>query len=149
MPWKYKSFGSLDTIELYKILQLRAEVFIVEQTCYYQDVDNKDLKAIHLWHEDEQGIINAYCRLLPAGISYEEPSIGRVATAMQNRKEGLGRVMMQLAIEYIKESFQANAIRISAQEYLQAFYESLGFEKQGDVYDEDGIPHIEMLLEKN
>jgi ElaA protein len=147
MPWKYKPFESLDTIELYKILQLRAEVFIVEQTCYYQDVDNKDLKAIHLWHEDENRSINAYCRLLPAGISYKEPSIGRVATAMQNRKEGLGRIMMQLAIEYIKESFQSNTIRISAQEYLQSFYESLGFKKTGDVYDEDGIPHIEMLLE--
>ncbi|KAA5536628.1 GNAT family N-acetyltransferase [Taibaiella lutea] len=149
MPWKYKSFESLDTIELYKILQLRAEVFIVEQTCYYQDVDNKDLKAIHLWHEDENGTINAYCRLLPAGISYKEPSIGRVATAIQNRKEGLGRMMMQLAIEFIKESFQSDAIRISAQEYLQVFYESLGFKKNGDVYDEDGIPHIEMLLDAN
>ena len=147
MPWRYKTFETLENTELYKLLQLRAEVFVVEQNCSYQDIDNKDLKAVHLWHEDEDGNVNAYCRLLPAGVSYSEPSIGRVATAAHNRKEGLGRKMMELAIKYIVHSFHAHAIRISAQEYLQAFYESLGFKKTGKVYLEDGIPHIEMLLE--
>jgi ElaA protein len=146
MNWHTKSFAELSTVELYKILQLRCAVFIVEQHCPYQDVDDKDVKAIHLWSSDDDGNITAYCRLLPAGISYTEPSIGRVATAANIRNTGLGRVLMQKSIAYIHDTWNRPAIRISAQLYLDQFYTSLGFERVGEAYLEDDIPHIEMLL---
>jgi ElaA protein len=145
MNWHTKPFEELSTIELYKILQLRCAIFIVEQNCPYQDLDDKDLEAIHLWSSDNDGNITAYCRLLPANISYKEPSIGRVATAVSIRNTGLGRVLMQKAISYIHDTWHQPAIRISAQLYLDKFYTSLGFERIGESYLEDDIPHIEML----
>lgn len=147
MNWYFKSFEQLSNKELYKILQLRAAVFIVEQTCAYQDIDDKDFKAQHQWAEDAAGNIVAYCRLLPENISYKEPSIGRVATSMGIRKSGAGREMMEQAIKYIGRAFGSDSIRISAQLYLKSFYESLGFRQVGESYPEDDIPHIEMLLE--
>lgn len=145
MNWYTKSFDELNTIELYKILQLRCAVFIVEQNCPYQDLDDKDLKAIHLWSSDNDGNITAYCRLLPAGISYTEPSIGRVVTATIARNMGLGRVLMQRAISFIHDTWNQPTIRISAQLYLDKFYTSLGFETVSEPYMEDDIPHIAML----
>jgi ElaA protein len=145
MNWHIKSFTELSTDELYKILQLRSAVFVVEQNCPYLDMDDKDRKAIHLWNMDHEGNVTAYCRLLPAGISYTEPSIGRVATASTIRKTGVGRVLMQKAISYIHDTWNQHVIRISAQLYLDKFYTSLGFEQVGESYLEDDIPHIEML----
>jgi ElaA protein len=148
MNWYTKSFPELSIEELYKILQLRSAVFVVEQNCPYQDMDDKDRKAIHLWSSDNDENVTAYSRLLPAGISYPEPSIGRVATAATIRNTGLGRVLMQKAILYIHDNWNRPAIRISAQLYLDKFYTSLGFESVSEPYLEDDIPHVEMLLTK-
>jgi ElaA protein len=145
MNWTVKPFDALTTTELYKLLQIRNEVFIVEQNCPYQDMDNKDFKSLHFWHEDAEGNVAAYCRILPGGVSYNEPSIGRVLTSGKSRKEGLGRIMMQEAIDFIQKEWEPSGIRIGAQLYLKVFYNSFGFEQIGDSYLEDDIPHIEML----
>jgi ElaA protein len=147
MNWHYKHFDRLTTGELYALLRLRSKVFVVEQNCPYQDMDNKDLNAVHLWYSDDNGTVLACCRLLPEGISYTEASIGRVATDPGARGRNLGRELMEKAIQYISEHWQAPAIRIGAQLYLKRFYESLSFVQAGDTYLEDGIPHIEMLLQ--
>lgn len=147
MEWHYQSFEQLSTTDLYSILQLRAAVFVVEQNCPYQDLDDKDLQAIHIWSSDAEGRVLACCRLLPAGLSYDEPSIGRVATAAAIRGDGAGRLLMEHALDYIRTSWNNPPVRISAQQYLQRFYESLGFVRVSDVYMEDDIPHIEMLLQ--
>lgn len=146
MNWIIKSFDALSTTELYKIIQARIAVFTVEQDCPYQDADDKDFSATHLWLQDEAGNIKAYCRLLPSGISYTEPSVGRVLTGATSRKEGLGRKMMEKAIEYIQQTWESPNIRISGQLYLKEFYQSLGFQQISEPYMEDNIPHIEMLL---
>jgi len=144
MNWHCKSFRELSAAELYSILQLRSAVFVVEQQCVYQDLDGKDEAALHLWASDEEGHIVACCRILPAGVSYPEASVGRVAAAVSQRKRGTGRLLMEKAMAYIQQEWQS-PVRISAQEYLRHFYESLGFVPTGYSYLEDGIPHIEML----
>lgn len=146
MNWHYRSFDKLSTTELYALLQLRNKVFVVEQNCPYQDLDDKDQVATHVWYTDDNGAVIAYCRLLPAGISYAEPSIGRVAADPAIRGRNIGRQLMENAIQYMQQQWGEPAIRISAQLYLQRFYESLSFERVSDVYPEDDIPHIEMLL---
>ena len=143
LRWEYKSFGELTVTELYAILQLRNEVFSVEQNCVYQDADDKDQPALHLCGWDEN-ILAAYCRILPKGISYDHPSIGRVVTSLQYRKGGYGRLMMQLAVKKTMEQFNDPVIIISAQSHLKKFYESIGFAQISDEYMEDGIPHIKM-----
>ncbi|RYG48604.1 MAG: GNAT family N-acetyltransferase [Chitinophagaceae bacterium] len=148
MNWQLKSFEDLSNKELYQILQLRAEVFVVEQNCPYQDVDGKDAQATHLWATDANGTLMAYCRLLPSGVSYAEPSIGRVANALVARGKGLGREMMERAILHISQKWAEPAIRISAQCYLEKFYTSLGFATTSEPYLEDDIPHINMLWQK-
>ncbi|MBZ4190516.1 GNAT family N-acetyltransferase [Niabella beijingensis] len=145
IEWACRSFDQLTLTELYAILQLRAAVFVVEQTSIYQDVDGKDVNALHVTGMDKDQVA-AYTRLLPPGVSYKEPSIGRVVVASSHRAYGLGRELMKRSIEASYRQFGKNSIRISAQLYLQKFYESLGFGTVSDVYDEDGIPHIEMLL---
>lgn len=144
MNWKIKRFEELTTTELYEILRVRAEVFVVEQTCVYQDLDLKDKKAYHLFCENN-GEIVAYLRILDKGVSYPEISIGRVLTTEMNRGKGLAREMMQRAISFIKEELYEMQIRISAQLYLKKFYESLSFSVTSDVYLEDDIEHIEMV----
>lgn len=146
MNWHSKSFDELSLHELYQLLQLRAEVFVVEQDCPYQDLDGKDYKAIHLLANDAEGRLVAYCRLLPAGISYPEPSIGRVVNSPAIRNQGAGKKLMHEAIRYIREHWEQAPIRISAQCYLEKFYTELGFQKTGEPYMEDNIPHIEMLM---
>lgn len=146
MSWHLKSFQELSNHELYSILQIRNAVFIVEQACSYQDVDNKDLNAWHLFYIKDNSML-AYCRILPAGISYKEASIGRFLTVQSARNQGLGKVLIEQAIYHIKERWPKNSIRISAQQYLEAFYQSFGFKTQGNMYLEDDIPHIEMLLD--
>lgn len=142
--WKIKRFEELTTIELYEILRVRAEVFVVEQTCVYQDLDEKDKKAYHLFCENN-GEIVAYLRILDKGVSYPEISIGRVLTRETNRRTGLAREMMQKAISFVEEELSEMQIRISAQLYLKRFYESLGFLITSEVYLEDDIEHIEMV----
>ena len=144
MTWILKPFDKLSPLELYKILQLRNEVFIVEQNCPYQDLDNKDLKAWHLMGMRKDTLL-AYSRLLAPGISYSESSIGRVVSSPSTRKTGMGKKLMEESISQIQNLFQTDTIRIGAQMYLKKFYESFGFFQQGESYLEDNIPHIIML----
>jgi ElaA protein len=144
MIWILKSFDELTPKEVYAILQLRNEVFIVEQNCAYQDCDNKDLYAIHLMGMEQDKLL-AYSRLLAPGISYRESSIGRVVSSPSARKTGIGKKLMDESIKQIFLLFQTDTIRIGAQLYLKKFYESFGFIQEGDMYLEDNIPHIIML----
>ena len=147
LHWTYKHFNSLTTQELYTILSLRSEVFVVEQNCVYLDTDNKDVDAWHLcgWQDD---VLVAYVRILAPGVSYEEASIGRVLTNPGFRKNGFGVALMQVAIEKTLQQYGVQKIKIGAQLYLLNFYSNLGFIQTSEVYMEDGIPHIEMLFEK-
>lgn len=145
MEFSLKSFDALTPNELYQILTLRSEVFVVEQQCVFLDMDQKDQKSEHLMIWEEKNLV-AYCRILPAGVSYTEPSIGRVVSSPKYRGTGAGRVLMQKAIEIARQRYGNQPIRIGAQLYLKKFYSSLGFEAQGDIYLEDGIEHIEMIL---
>lgn len=142
--WQIKTFDELSTAELYAILTLRQEVFIVEQNCAYLDTDGKDKKALHLTGFVGKDIA-AYCRLLPAGVSYEEVSIGRVITSPAYRMEGYGKQLMQRAIEEINRIYGYVPIRIGAQAYLKKFYEEIGFVDLQEPYLEDGIPHLIMM----
>jgi|SRR5690606_7067327 len=144
LTWHYKNFDELTTLELYKIMQLRAEVFVVEQDCPYNDLDNKDLKSSHLWCESDRQIL-AYCRVVPPGISYEEPSVGRVVSHSEFRHLKLGHQLMRHSLEIIENHFETKSVRISAQSYLKNFYEQHGFQQVSEEYLEDGIPHLEML----
>lgn len=140
-----KSFEELSTFELYKILKLRNEIFIVEQNCVYQDIDNKDLKCHHLMCFVD-GNLAGYTRIVPPGFTYEDASIGRVVIGADYRGLGLGKQLMENSIKGCQDILKASTIRISAQLYLLNFYTSLGFKEVGSPYDEDGIPHIEMIL---
>jgi len=144
IKWKLKFFNELSTEELYKILQLRSEVFIVEQNSPYQDLDGKDFKCYHFMGYSDKGLV-AYTRLLPKGVSYAEASIGRVVTSRSVRGEGAGKELMNLSIIEIERLFGKGPIRIGAQLYLKKFYESFGFMHEGESYNEDNIPHIIML----
>lgn len=146
MRFRTASFSSLSAEELYEILALRQLVFCVEQKCPYLDCDGKDAAAIHLMGRDDGGRLVAYARLLPPGVSYAEPAIGRVLTHADVRRQGAGRALMREAIARTRAAFGEGAIRIGAQRYLERFYEALGFTIASPPYDEDGIPHVEMLL---
>ncbi len=143
--WICKKFDELTVVELYEIMKLRSEVFVVEQNCVYLDADDKDLQAYHLFTYIEKKMA-AYARLLAPTISYKEASIGRVLTSPSYRKNGLGVLLMQKAINKTFEIYNTTEIKIGAQLYLQKFYEGLGFIQTSNEYDEDGIPHIEMIL---
>lgn len=144
MNWILKPFTALTLRELYSVLQLRAEVFIVEQNCPYLDPDDKDQKSYHLLGYDKEMLV-AYTRILPAGVSFKEASIGRVVTSPKVRGAGIGRLLMQESVNKLYGLFGQVPIRIGAQLYLKNFYASLGFEQVSDIYLEDGIEHIEML----
>lgn len=144
IEWSCKAFKEISTEELYRILHLRSEVFVVEQNCVYQDCDDKDQQSYHLMGYEDNKLV-AYARLLPGGLSFESPSIGRVVTSPSARKAGYGRELMIKAIATIKTIFPGTTITIGAQLYLKVFYSSLGFKKVGDVYLEDGIKHITMI----
>lgn len=143
--WICTRFEDLSPAVLYEILKLRSEVFVVEQHCVFQDMDDKDQAAWHLtgWYEDR---LVAYTRLLPPGLTYEEASIGRVVSSPSIRRMGFGRELMEVSIQQLWNLFGKQNIRIGAQLYLEAFYGSFGFVPQGEVYLEDDIPHIKMLL---
>lgn len=146
LTFKTKTFQELTKDELYTILRLRAEIFVVEQNCPYQDVDNKDQKALHiLGYKNEQLI--AYTRLFKPNDYFKFSSIGRVVVAQKERKHKYGYDLMNVSIEVIKSHFNETKIAISAQVYLKKFYHNLGFIQQGDDYLEDDIPHIYMIKE--
>jgi ElaA protein len=147
LTWTLRFFDALTPFEMYRILNLRNEVFVLEQNCLYLDTDEKDLKAWHLMGWNEAGALMAYCRLLPPGVSYTQMSIGRVVTHADARNTGAGKELMQLAQEKCRELFGDAAIKIGAQLYLKGFYESLGFRQVSTVYLEDGIEHIEMVCD--
>lgn len=140
-----KSFEELTTTELYQILKLRSDVFIVEQNCAYQDIDEKDLKCHHLMCLVD-GKLAGYTRIVPTNLSYKDASIGRVVIGSKFRGLGMGKQLMENSIKACEDIFKESKIRISAQLYLLKFYNSLGFKETGNPYDEDGIPHIEMVL---
>ncbi len=143
--WNVEEFNSLSNEILYKIIGLREQVFVVEQNCPYLDVDGKDIEAIHLYLQNKHGEIIAYARIISPNISYSEASIGRVVVAQAYREKGVGRILMQKAIIFCLEKYKTD-IRISAQQHLERFYESLGFSSTSEPYLEDGIPHFSMLL---
>lgn len=141
-------FDELSTRELYRTLQGRAEVFIVEQDCPYQDLDGVDLVSRHLaaWRGPADApVLLAYCRVVPPGIKYAEPSIGRVISTTAGRRTGLGRTIVARAVAACEARYPGQGIRISAQEYLRRFYGDFGFVAVSDVYLEDNIDHVEML----
>ncbi|WP_066964971.1 GNAT family N-acetyltransferase [Microbulbifer sp. Q7] len=146
--YRWSSFDELTTRELYDILRARQEVFAVEQACVYQDADGKDQNAWHLtgWSgASDNPTLVAYLRVVAPGAKYAEHSIGRVLTCQSVRGTGIGRELMRLGIEHTQREFPGAPIRISAQLYLKRFYSALGFTQTSEIYDEDGIPHIEML----
>ena len=144
IAWHWSRLSELTVDQLYAVFAAREAVFVVEQTCAYQELDGLDLDADHLigWNGDE---VAAYLRVLGPGKRFAEPSIGRVLTTQKFRSLGLGREMMNRALERIDERFAGTAVRISAQAHLQPFYSSFGFAKVSEQYLEDGIPHLEML----
>lgn len=146
IQWILKKFDDLKPQELYAILQLRNEVFVVEQNCVFQDADDKDPGCYHLmgWNENR---LMAYTRLVPPGHIYKEASIGRVVTSPHVRKSGAGKQLMQESLEKLYGLFGNLPVKIGAQLYLKRFYESFGFKQISDVYLEDGIEHIYMRKE--
>lgn len=144
MNFTVKTFQELTTSELYELLQLRSEVFVVEQDCVYQDIDGKDQKALHVIGVKEGNII-AYTRLFNSGEYFDTPSIGRVVVKESERKYGYGHDLIKASIKAIVDNYNETTITISAQTYLQKFYESHGFKQVGEGYLEDGIPHIRMV----
>jgi len=143
LEWKIKRFEQLTTLELYSLLQLRSECFVVEQNCVYQDIDDKDQKAFHLFGE-ENGQLIAYARLFKPNDYFEQASIGRVVVKQTHRDKKLGYNLMREAILEIEKQFCETKITISAQLYLKKFYESHGFIQTSEMYLEDDIPHVEM-----
>jgi ElaA protein len=144
LQFKIKRFNELSASELYQLLQLRSEVFVVEQNCVYQDIDGKDEKALHLLGKIDNKVV-AYSRIFKVKDYFDNASIGRVAIAEKFRAQKWGHQLMQEAISGIENNFGIQSITISAQLYLKKFYESHGFVQIGKTYLEDGIPHIEML----
>lgn len=145
MKWVLKTFKELSTLELFEYLKLRQAVFVVEQTCPYPDIDNTDLVAHHLlaWSNDT---LAACARLIPPGVTYEHPSIGRIASNEAYRGTGLGRELVKHSIDHIVEMYPYQTIKIGAQERLESFYQSFGFKTASPMYLEDDIPHIDMVL---
>lgn len=146
IQWILKKFEELSPSQLYAILQLRNEVFVVEQSCVFQDADDKDQDSYHLMGFYNNKLV-AYTRLLPKGLAYEQASIGRVVTSPAVRRGGAGKELMQKSIEAAYTLFGKQPLKIGAQLYLKKFYESFGFQQISDVYLEDGIEHIYMLKE--
>jgi ElaA protein len=148
IEWILKKFNDLTPIELYAILQLRNEVFVVEQNCVYQDADDKDQQAYHFCGWINNTLV-AYSRILPVGLAYEKyTSIGRVVSSPKYRGTGIGRQLVKKSIEQTYTLYPVNEIKIGAQLYLKKFYESFDFKQDGEGYLEDNIPHIPMLIKK-
>lgn len=146
MRWQTIPFAELSVTDLYEVLALRQLVFVVEQTCPYLDCDGKDARAVHLLGRSEAGRLVAYARLFGPGGAFAERSIGRVVTHPEARRTGAGKELMREAIARTRATFGEGPIRIGAQRYLERFYGELGFVVASEPYDEDGIPHVEMVL---
>ncbi|MDP6907903.1 MAG: GNAT family N-acetyltransferase [Flavobacteriales bacterium] len=144
LRWEWKSFGQLSSDQLYTILTVRQEVFVLEQSCLYLDADGKDRKSFHLMGYDGDALV-AYARIVEPGISYPEVSIGRILSSQKVRGKGSGKELMHKALERIAKEYGDVPVRISAQSYLKDFYQQFGFEPTGKEYLEDEIPHMEML----
>jgi ElaA protein len=144
IKWECKPFNTLTPDELYSILKLRIEVFVIEQNCVFQDCDDKDQESYHYMGWQKNKLV-AYTRLMPAGLAYEEISIGRVVTSPIVRHSHIGKELMSNSIEKLHELFGKLPIRIGAQLYLKRFYESFGFIQSSKIYLEDGIKHIKMI----
>ncbi|WP_054768241.1 GNAT family N-acetyltransferase [Lysinibacillus parviboronicapiens] len=144
MSWKIQTYNELTTEELYKIIQLRVNVFVVEQQTCYEDLDNHDQNSIHISYV-KNGELFAYARLLPPGEKFDMTSIGRVITKQDVRGTGLGKEMIQLAINTIEKEWPGSEIFIQAQEYLKDFYGSFGFKQVSEPYIYDSLPHLDML----
>jgi ElaA protein len=144
---KTKYFNELNTQELYDLLQLRSEVFVVEQNCVYQDIDGKDKKALHVLGYKNKNLV-AYTRVFKAGDYFKQASIGRVVVLQNERQHKYGYDIMEASIKAIQDYFNTKTIKLSAQTYLKTFYNNCGFTEQGEEYLEDGIPHIEMIKDK-
>lgn len=148
LQWQWKRFPELTIDELYRVLALREQVFVVEQKSIYQDADGYDRDAYHLLGNasgEPAPLLAAYLRVLPPGLKYPEASFGRVVTAPSMRRHGYGKTLVEKSLAFLEANFPGVPIRIGAQHYLQRFYEGYGFRRISDVYDEDGIPHIDML----
>jgi len=145
ITYRTLEFPELSLGQLYRILQLRSEVFVVEQTCVYQDIDNKDSDAIHVIGLNEINEIHAYARILKPGVSYNEFSIGRVIVSSSHRRKKEGHRLMEVCMKYIETHAGKRSVRISAQAHLASFYITHQFTSTGKEYLEDGIPHIEMI----
>ena len=143
--WKEKHFVELTTGELYDMMNIRQEVFIVEQQAPYLDADNVDQVSVHLLAYCGKSL-QGYARLIPPGVKYLEPSMGRIVLRQASRGTGFSRILVGKAIQKSKALYPDFGIRISAQYPLASFYRSFNFEEVGDIYDEDGIPHIEMFI---
>jgi ElaA protein len=148
ITWELFRFDEMTTDALYEILALRQAVFIIEQHCPYQDADGRDRNSHHLLGKDPEGRLVAYLRIVGPGFRFPEPSIGRVIVRSDLRGRGLGKVLMEEGLRSCTQLYPDRPIRLSAQRHLQTFYEKLGFALVGDgnPYDEDGIPHVEMLF---
>lgn len=140
-----KHFNDLTNTELYDMLRLRSDVFVVEQNCVFLDLDDKDQQCYHVLFYEDHTIV-ACSRLVPQGVSYPEISIGRIVTSMAVRGTGVGKQLVDYSIEECRRLFGEGPIKIGAQLYAKKFYESFGFVQSSDVYDEDGIDHIKMIL---
>lgn len=145
MKIEIKPFNELSVHELYELLSLRNEVFIMEQNCVYQDLDWTDQKALHVLIRDEQQLV-AYCRIFDKEIKYPTASIGRVVVSPSKRKLNLGNILVNAAIQGIHENYNTEEITISAQQHLQKFYAAHGFVTTSDMYLEDNIPHVQMEI---
>lgn len=143
--WSIVHFNDLSTWQLFDLYKLRTEVFVVEQDCPYQEVDEKDLSAFHVLGYSNKRELIAVSRILPKGISYEEASIGRVAIKASYRNLGLAHLLNERSIQFIETRLNTSSIRLSAQSHLRSFYEKHQFNVVSEEYLEDGIPHIEML----
>ena len=150
LQWQCTSFQELSNVQLHQIYQARNAVFILEQDCPYQDIDGKDIHSHHLiaWDQNsgETPLVAAYLRIVPAGISFAEASLGRVLTTQDWRGSGVGKQLIANGIAALHQRYPQAAIRIGAQAYLEQFYGSFGFQTVSDMYLEDDIPHLEMLL---
>lgn len=147
LEWIWNAFSELSSRQLYQILHLRQQIFIIEQQCPYGDIDNHDQIAFHLCGTDlANQTLQAYLRVLPPGKRFEEPSIGRVVTSADSRGRGLGHELMRQSIDFCRDRFAGMAVRISAQAHLQPFYSAHGFMTITPEHPVDGIPHVEMLL---
>jgi len=144
MTWTLKPFAALTLDELYAALALRQRVFVIEQNCPYLDCDGHDHEALHLWHADEGGAVDAYLRAFGPGVKYAECSLGRVVTAPEVRRTGLGRELVARGLAAVAERYANAPVRISAQAYLERFYGEFGFARVGANYLEDHIPHCAM-----